>query len=279
MQFGTLIQRSMNLQHDADYYISPTMLDTFTRYLDADDLWERFFGDSEEPSISLADFREKCEKELIDKLNGVPVVSEDASKGTAFNDIVDTLIHNKCCGKTKMQRIYDNPESDTKKIIGIRATVDDFSFDFDYSFCREAAKYFEGSTSQLRVDGEIDTELGKVHFLGYIDELRQDIVYDIKTCKAYEFGKYFNYNQRLVYPYCLIQSGMMNNVKEFEFTAFKLSGGNKRTPLITGSMYPEVYVYSHAEAEAKLRDICELFIGYIECNKEKFPNSRIFNKR
>ena len=107
-----------------------------------------------------------------------------------------------------------------------------------------------------------------------IDELRRDVVYDIKTTSRYQFGKYARGWQRHVYPYCLIASGMMEDVKAFEYTAYQLK--KSRTGLISGTRYPEYYVYDHAQSTAMLTAHCEAFIEFLEANRELITDKKIF---
>ena len=277
------------------YFFSPTLLDAFNGFLSVERNWAKFYGEMEEDNekyISLADYEQKQYEELIDKINRVkhePI--EAAAKGTAFNDIVDTLLHNKCCGKTQLSRIYD----DAGNIVGIRAMVDGFTFDFDYAFCKYVSIYFGGKfkgedgtvindkpsdicMSQVLVEATIETRYGAVELYGFIDEMRRDIVYDIKTTSHYEFGKYQEYNQRFIYPYCLIESGMVTEINFFEFTAFALKGGNSRIPLISGTQYSEVYNYNHEQAKRHIKDTCERFREFIEANRDKITDTNIFTK-
>lgn len=279
--------------HDAKYYFSPTLLDSYVNYLHAESNWEKFYGDMDEDNekyVALSDYEQKAFDELIDKINRTPhEPSEAASKGAAWNDIIDTLLHNKPCGRTKMERVYGTDNN----LIGIRASVDGFSFDFDINFCNQAAVYF-GKTattpdgilinnkpsdkclSQVLVESDIDTKYGKVNLYGFIDEMRMDIVYDIKTTSRYEFGKYNEYNQRYIYPYCLIESGYIDDIRQFEFTAYQLKGGTKTQPLITGIQYKEVYDYNHEQAKIHIRNVCERFIEFIEANRELITDKNIF---
>lgn len=278
---------------EAKYFLSPTLIDSFVNYLNVENEWNKYYGEMEEDNekyISFDDYERKTFYELIDRINRVPhETSEAAARGTTWNDIVDTLLHNKPCGRTKMERIYGTNDN----VIGIRASVDGFSFDFDINFCNQAAVYFgktattpEGVTintnpsdkclSQVLVESVIDTDYGLVNLYGFIDEMRMDIVYDIKTTSRYEFGKYEHYNQRYVYPYCLIEQGLVDNIRQFEFTAYQLKGGTKYQPLITGTQYKEVYDYNHEQAKVHIKNVCERFIEFINENRHLITDKNIF---
>ena len=105
-----------------------------------------------------------------------------------------------------------------------------------------------------------------------------DVVIDAKTTSKYDFGKYEKYWQRHTYPYCLIASGQMNSIKAFEFTAFALKGGTSRTPLISGSRFPEYYTYNHEQSVKLLTNHVERFIEFLEANREHITNTKIFGE-
>ena len=113
---------------------------------------------------------------------------------------------------------------------------------------------------------------------GFIDELKRDVVYDIKTTSSYSFGKYEHGWQRHVYPYCLIASGEMESVSAFEYTAFALKGGTSRTPLISGTRYPEYYTYNHKQSVKLLTAHVERFIEFLEANKDLITDKKIFGQ-
>lgn len=286
----------MSQLRNASFYFPPTLLDTFMNYVNAEQSWSKFYGDMDTDDtkyVSCATYEQNKLEELLDSINRVPhAPSEAASRGTAWNDIVDTLLHNKPCGRTKMVRLFDNPNDPNRKVVGIRASVDGFDFDFDINFCNNAAVYFgkqartmdgdiinadpsDKCLSQVLVESVIETKYGLVNLYGFIDEMRRDIVYDIKTTSRYEFGKYKDYNQRFVYPFCLIESGMMEDVSQFEFTAYVLKGGT-RGQLITGTRYSEVYDYNHEQAKVYLRSLCERFIEFINAHRSFISNNMIF---
>lgn len=253
-------------------------------------------------------------QELLDAINRVPrEPSEAASKGTALNEVVDCLIHHRqsendsvtirtirslkdflsVSTRTEddfwvlLKAVSSNGYFDeVKDIIGeplaikpiIFSSYDGFEFLFDVSFCKSIAKYFKGSLSQVYTSANLETRYGNVELYGYIDELRENKVYDLKTTSRYEFGKYAKYWQRYAYPYTLIESGMCTDVTSFEFTAYALKGGTSRTPLITGVQYPEVYQYDHEKSKVMLKDICERFCEFLEENRNLITNKKIFNE-
>lgn len=259
------------------YNIYPSALDKFQRLLDTEQEFESSFNEGEDGyKQSFEELYAANEQALLDSVNRVehePI--EAADKGTAFNEIVDCIIHGR--GSTRDDLTIERHEDPTWGQC-IRAQINGFEFLFDTAFCKGAAKYFWGSASQVRTEAILPTRYGDVLLYGYIDELRGDIVYDIKTTKSYDSAeKYANGWQRRVYPYCLTASGDAE-VSEFEYTCYQLQGGGVRSPLITGEQFRETYPYNHAQATAELQAICEAFIEWLEEHREQITDKKIFNQ-
>lgn len=308
------------------YRFYATLLDKFQSFLDTqvedyfyqdeDGSWHKNYSETEETlHFSQEEVDALLKQELLDAINRVPhEPSEAASKGTALNEIVDCLIHNRKSENDSVTirtiksgrdlfntmnatsiRLANKQDGVVPIISGrdlphceelcrksvstfIYANVDCFEFLFDIPFCKSIAEYFKGSLSQVFTSANIETKYGEVELYGYIDELRENKVFDLKTTSRYEFGKYAKYWQRHIYPYTLIESGMCTEINSFEFTAYVLKGGTNRTPLITGVQYPEVYQYDHEQSKVLLKDICERFIEFLEENRSLITNKKIFNE-
>lgn len=76
--------------------------------------------------------------------------------------------------------------------------------------------------------------------LGIIDVLQPTRIYDIKTTKHYETGKYYQTSQHLVYPFC-------TGIKNFSY-------------LVNKECYKEDYVYKEGQCEQLVDD----FIRYLK---------------
>lgn len=294
-----------------NYRFYPTLLDKFQTFLDTtaedyfyqdeDGKWHKNYSEAEDAfHYSQEEVDALLKQELLDAINRVPhEPSEPASKGTALNEIVDCIIHNKKsdnknilikslkgvdvkrefgCTDEVGKPIYYDYWFEHIKVPCIFAEIDGFSFYFDKDFCKSIAEYFKGSLSQVFTSATIDTEFGEVELYGYIDELRENKVFDLKTTSRYEFGKYSKYWQRHIYPYTLIESGACTEINSFEFTAYALKGGTSRTPLITGVQYAEVYQYNHEQSKMLLKNICERFCQFLEDNRDLITNKKIFNE-
>lgn len=257
------------------YLFYPSLLQKYQSLLDSDLEFEGDFNRDPEGGYKLSDaeMEAKLTQELLDCINRVPHEPiEAADKGTCFNEIVDCLVHNHACQ-------YEGMTLQSFREMGIiRATLNGFVFDFDLELCKAAAQYFEGSESQYLCKGTIDTRYGLVGLYGYIDELRADMVYDIKTTKNYQFGKFEHGWQKDLYPYCLIQSGDCTEIKSFEYTIFKLSGGSSRNPVISADMFREVYDYNHEKVTWKLRKMCESLIEWLEEHRDLITDKKVFGE-
>ena len=271
----------MSQQHEYRFY--PSLIDTFQDYLDTkpeeffyqdeNGKWHRNY-DEETGTYHLTDdevyaLARQRVLDTINRVDGLP--SEAADKGSCFNEIVDCII-------MKKKNTRDDIRLQTmrhEQVSYIYAQMDDFKFYFDIDFCKSAARYFDGSMCQVFTKAPIETDYGTVWLYGYIDYLRENKVFDAKTTSRYDFGKYEKKWQKHIYPYCLIKSGKCTDIQQFEYTAFKLSGGNSRQPLITGQLYPEVYTFNYDESKAAIKRICERFIEFIEENKEEITDKKI----
>lgn len=265
-----------------NYKFYPSLLDKFEKYLRADEEVESFWNidrETGEYKRSPEEIEAELKQDLINGINRVPFESEAADKGTAFNAIIDCYVHNKkhVPDKRNPYQIVGNTEANTVQVYFPKTDIaPERNFLFDRAWCIEQARYFADSLSQVFVKAMLSTQYGDVELYGYIDELRRDTVYDIKTTSKYAFGKYEHGWQRHVYPYCLIASGQMDSIKAFEYTAYQMKGGTSRTPLISGAQYPEYYTYSHEQSVRLLTAHCEKFIAFLEANRALITDKKIF---
>lgn len=284
--------------NDFAYRIYPSLLDKFQSFVDmtAEDYfyqdenggWHKNYNESTgEYHYTDEEVYDLAKQDLINSINRVRSVSEAASKGTAFNELVDALITKNKSEVVHTKKVYydvngnfirtDMPlNPKIFKLAGVQAEIDGFTFIFDIDLIKDAAEYLKGSVNQVYTSATIETKYGLVQLYGYIDELRQNKVYDLKTTKKYEFGKYQKYWQRHVYPYCLIESGECTEIDSFEFTCYQLSGGTEKQSLIKGKKYPEVYTYNHEQSKQFIKAQCERFIEFLEENKELITDKKVF---
>jgi hypothetical protein len=254
----------MQNQSEVRYKLYATLLDAWQDYLDTPQIYDRYWGYSNEPPHTLEEFWVKQHASLIDRINRVPFTSEAASKGTAFNAVIDTLITGQLDEKVKMSKVLD----ENGKPLAVQAELDGFTFRFPYEICKEFALYYKGAIPQVRVSAIFSTMYGNVELYGYIDELMPLSVHDIKYTGNYSASKFKHHSQHLVYPYCLILNG--SNVRTFEYNVAEESkSGNWQT-------YTETYVFDPARDIPILRERCEGLIEFALQNRQLITDRKIF---
>lgn len=255
------------------YAFTASQLDAFQAFLDAEYDWGQWWGNSDEPVKSVEEYAAECEKNLIDQINRCPKEPiEVADKGTCFNVVIDSLLH-------PTKKIDDKIGIESVKFgdkWAIAASMNGFYFPFDKGLCYEVASRFLGAISQYPVGAPLQTAKGLVRLYGYPDEWWGDKIFDIKTTGEYFFGKYSRKWQKHVYPYAVVESGDCTEIKEFEYTAVKLSEPTKKDPVIHGSIYPEVYTNDHEQNRRLLQDVCERFIEWLEYRRGFITDRKIF---
>lgn len=242
------------------YKFSPTILDKFWGYLNSSRIFQQYYGFAEDPKITEEEFEQKQLQELINSINKAPLAWEDsemADKGTAFNEVVD-CIHQ--VRKSDKMQIESDKGSGT-----IKASYNDREFVFPISLCKGFADYFKGAITQAYVESVLPTKYGNVLLYGYVDEILPFKAADIKTTGKYSAFKYRNSWQKIVYLFCLNEMGY--NVEEFEFTITDFK-----------NIYLESYRYRPEVDIPVLVEHCELFVEFLETNKDKVLNKKIFSK-
>lgn len=255
------------------YAFTSSQLDAFQAFLDAENDWGQWWGNSDESVKSVEEYAAECEKNLIDQINRCPKEPiEAADKGTAVNEVVDMLIHRRNCEISGMEVepcCEAHPYS-------VKVDYNGFSWLFATAFLSDLYKRFPNAISQYPVGAPLETAKGLVWLYGYPDEWCGDKIFDIKTTGEYHFGKYSRKWQKHVYPYAVVESGDCTEVKEFEYTAVKLSEPTKKGPVIHGSIYPEVYTNDHEQNRRQLQDVCERFIEWLEYRRGFITDRKIF---
>lgn len=206
------------------YKFYATLLDSFTRYLTSE--------------------ADEAFKELIDKINRVPFESEAASKGTAFNVLVDSIV----------QEGYDKLGEDNTVFEG---------FEFNTDIINEFASHFKGAIAQYRTHGTIETKYGIVLLYGDVDEILRDKAFDIKTTSRYDFPKFIHNWQHRIYPYCLNQEGFQIDEFQYYITDFK-------------NTFKESYIPNIKKDEKDIKIICEYLIEFLEEHRYLITDKKVF---
>lgn len=263
------------------YRISPSLLDKFQRYLNADADFESDFNYSEETGylMSFEDMVATREKELLDAINKVPEQpSLAASRGTAFNEAVDSMVMHKYRGVHSKEE--DGKIIPILDLVGdtINADANGFSFVFDRKLVEDVADIVAEGTMQMHIQAGISTERGDVLLHGFPDYILPTQITDLKTTDSYIFGKYEHYWQRYAYPYILQKLGLMERVDAFEFLVVEMKT-DKKTGITSGTIYKETYTdVSFEKCQAELRWILNGLLIFIEDHRNQITNERIFNK-
>lgn len=275
------------------YRIYPSVLDKFQKFLDSDIVAEELWNKDSEGDYKLSpeEMAVQLEQELLDCINRVPrEPSEAADKGTAFNEVIDCIIEHHPCEREDMEIKYgammeDGGISKQEPNSGevhfnftaypcIDVKFNGFDFRFDAHLCKDVAHYFMGCIPQYTCSAILSTIYGDAELYGHVDYINTNKIHDLKTTKNYTFGNYEKYWQRHLYPYCLIESGEMEEVTEFEFTVVKWR--ELKNKPISGDIFKEVYTYSHEASTKALRGICEAFIEWLEANRHRITDKKIF---
>ena len=279
----------------SEFYIYPSLLDKFQDFLEYEQATEAPWNKVSETAhkkglhldkevgdyiLSADEMAEKIEVELINQINRCDrEPCEAADAGTCFNEVVDCLISNKQTDRMDIK--ISTVKRETGEPYAIKTEMDGFTFYFDIDLCKSLAKYFKGAMCQYYIEGDLPTIYGNVHLYGYIDEWVGDKIYDIKTTSMYEFGKYEKKNQKHVYPYCAVQSGLTDSISEFEYTVVRWTkrydnDGIDSIIIKGGECFREVYTYNHKEASFRLKQICERFIEWLNYRRDYITDKKIF---
>lgn len=243
------------------YKIYPSLLDAYADYRNASEIWETYWGSSEHPSKSLEEFQEEQYQSVIDRINRVPFESEAADRGTALNNLVDYL----AAGRgTPMFHTWVKDDVN----LGFAVEYNGHTFYFPHAMVDELAKYYNGCMAQTFVKGKIITMYGEVELYGFVDYVAQDCIHDLKTTSRYSVGKYADHWQWVVYPYCLSQMGCL--IKNFEYNVVEIGKSSWQT-------YTEAYTVKETDI-VRLIGFVEDFIKFIETNRDKITDKKIFNE-
>lgn len=222
------------------YNIYPTLIDSYRLFLGTD-------------YVSFA--------ELIDRINRVPhKPSEAASKGMAFNSLIDSLLRGEAPPALKVQKqqkTYD--ASDTFEIKN-----DGWVFHFDKSLATSLACRLAGAMPQVFLNSAIDTPAGLVNLYGYADYILKDSVIDLKTTSSYTWPKFLNSFQHKAYMVCARDMGYQINRAEYLVTDFN-------------SFYVEDYLWKESIRAEVVSELIG-FINFIWEHKKAINNAKLFGE-
>jgi hypothetical protein len=219
------------------YKIYPTLLDSFFRY---------------KGSVGYKEAAD-AKQELINRVNRVrepepPIVRQ----GKKFKELVD-LYCDKVESKFNIELVGDNHFLDR----------------CEFAFSGKVIKYFVKklvySVREVFVSAPIVVGNELVEVYGYVDNVRQDVIYDCKYVERYDLAKYFSSQQRLIYPYCVEHNG--GQVSQFEFLA---TDGK--------DIFSEVYNWNPKRDVALLKKNIAEFIEFLEKHRNFIADKKIFGE-
>lgn len=229
----------MSQKHKYKFYA--TLLNAFQNYLNTEanyEQWGCYQG------LTLEEFSDKQERELIDKINRGPFSSPYADDGIKCEELVVKVAKG--------------------ELILPQATLFPYEgFSYNIDAITEIAEVFKGGVFQHFTKGTIGTRFGDVQLYGYIDNLRWDTAYDLKKTKNYDFGKFLNEWQYRVYLITLNQEGVMIN--NFEYIILHADK----------NVYREAYTNT-GHYERDVQGVCEHFIQFLELNKARITDKKVF---
>ncbi len=255
------------------YQFYPSLLDSYVSYRDCEEIWQMYWGNSDNPKKTLEEFKEEKKQDLIGKINRVPMAWEDsepADRGTAYNEVVDCIIENR---KSDIMEITKVLSEDGKQCLSIQCQYKERTFLFDASICKKIASKYPDAISQVYAEGEIKTQYGVVRLYGYLDGLNTDTIVDYKTTTSYSVGKFRDNMQHHVYPYCIAKE-YGQAIHHFIYDVAVIDRKSKQII----ELYEEVYPFDAQLSEMKIRRVCEEFICFIQDNIESIKHRRIFNE-
>ncbi|HRS68433.1 MAG TPA: HNH endonuclease [Paludibacteraceae bacterium] len=217
-----------------NYKFYATLLDSFTRYLNSDS--------------------DEALQELLNKINRVPFTSEAAEKGTAFNELVDLL-------KKVDTGLPENVLLITKR------DVEQYyykGFDFKKHVVDGFVDRYKWAKDQVFAEAILPTSKGNVLVYGFIDEvLPGGLMTDIKCTSKYDFPKYLQNWQHIVYCFCMHENGIPAPYFIYDVTDYS-------------NNYEESYMYNPDKDIPRLVEVCEKLIDFIELQKENITDKKIF---
>lgn len=213
------------------YRISPSLMNSFSSWLNSEETYAELWGNSECPTMSALEFEQKQREELIAYINREPQArNEAADRGTCLNEIVDCLI-----GSEPNPSIWwDKIDKD------YIAERNGFRFSFDGAMVDELALNVRNAIPQYHLTHDYTIDGREITLHGFADYIFPTQIWDLKTTNKYKGEKYANNWQRKVYPVVAVDSGSMIKCEMFRFEVMEIRQ-NKETGVLFGSEWKESY--------------------------------------
>lgn len=212
------------------YRMSPSFLNKFSGWLNAAEMWDRYWGESAEPPHTPEEFEAMQLKELLAYINNEPQEpNEAADRGTCLNEIIDVLT-----GAT--------PREDVRVLLCTEyyeAHKEPYTFKFDKSLIYGLCEVYEDAISQYHLLHTYDLSNGdRVTLHGFADYIFPTEIWDMKTTSRYAHGNYDTNWQRKIYPVVAVDSGAMTECDSF---TFDVQVCREQKGIIVATNYREYY--------------------------------------
>ena len=231
------------------YRISPSLLNSFSDWLNYETVWEKFWGNAETPAMTQEEFGQKQLAELLAYINREPQEpNEAAERGTCLNEIID-------------RRIGADPNGSVRVTVDVdiyRAERNGFTFQFNAADVDSLTETFRGTMPQYHLSQRYTIGNREVTLHGYSDYLFPDRIGDLKTTGRYESEKYRDNWQRKVYPLVAEDSGAMQVCREFTFYALQCK--TDKSGIIGMEAYEESYDFHHDESKDEVLTFLDAFL-------------------
>lgn len=227
------------------YRISPSLLNSFSGWLNCSETYAKYWGNSEAPAMSEEEYEEKCKAELLAYINREPQPrNEAADRGTCLNEIVDRLIG-----------AEPSSVADCDKLDGYYlARRNGFEFKFDSRLVEEVACAMRNGIPQFHLSNTYLPEGCDyaIELHGFSDYIFPSQIWDLKTTGKYESEKYANNWQRHVYPVIAADSGAVLTCERFGFYVAECY--ETKSGLTTGRTWVETYDVNLEQSRAEIME-------------------------
>ena len=246
----------------SNYKIYPSLLDKYQRLLDSGKDFESHFNQDADGNYkrSLEEISQEREQALLDAVNRKPHDPiEAADIGTAFNELVDWVITGTGWEKGNVLFAEENGTN----------------YSFSADLVKKVAEMVRRSAVQCYVQRDMQVRQGTATLYGYIDyATAPNMLVDLKTTSSYKAYKYEHGWQRFVYPYCFRADNY--DIDMFRFLVVQLKRAPKARPYFDGTVYWEDYTCVPGRDEQRLKAMVESFIDWLEANRDRITDKKIF---
>lgn len=265
------------------YKIYPTLLDAFRRYRHAYELWEDYYGFSEDPKHTAEEFEQKCLDELLDKINRKPLEDTTAAdRGTCFNEIIDSIVTGRPSERVNVERVEVETSAGTVLFLDARMKeTSGLTYRFPADFCRRIAAPYRSteSTPQQFLEGVVSLPEGDVLLYGFADYITPTGISDLKVTKKFTVGKFRHNWQHIVYPYLAAKMGVPLTRFTYDVVlAVPAKRNDEHAPecYTTLERYTDVYNFDPIEDARRLELELSEFIAFLEAHRAQITDKKIF---